>query len=65
MGRWNPVLFMGGECQLDPCNEQWDQITIFWIDQEPPDPDDYASKSDWLTAWQLWEHHYPELAAAI
>jgi len=65
MYRWNPILFTGGERQLDQCNERWDQITIFWIDQEPPDPDDYASKSDWLKQWQLWELHHPELAAAI
>lgn len=62
---WNPALFTGGERQREPLDEKWDQITLFWIDEEPPDPDDYSSKSDWLAQWQLWEQHYPELAAAI
>ncbi len=65
MSAWNPVLFTGGDRQHEQLNDRWDQITIFWIDEEPPDPDDYSHRSQWLTAWQQWEQQHPDLSAAI
>lgn len=40
------------------------QFTIFPED-EPPDPDDFETKEDYLAAWVEWESQYPELAEAI
>jgi hypothetical protein len=62
---WNPSLFTGGEREVDTLNSRYDQITIFWVDEEPPDPDDYLDITSWLTAWESWENQYPSLAAEI
>lgn len=40
------------------------QLTIF-AEDEPPDPDDFETKEDYLAAWVEWEYQYPEIAEAF
>ncbi len=56
---WNPLLFQGSRFQA----EDTGQLTIFWVDEEPPDPDDHPS--DYESAFQAWAVHFPVLAAAL
>ncbi|MEM8603512.1 MAG: hypothetical protein AAGF24_06715 [Cyanobacteria bacterium P01_H01_bin.121] len=58
---WNPALFNGAERQ----QEDTGQLLIFFVDVDPPDPDDFGSHSAFERAWQRWEQEQPELAAAI
>jgi hypothetical protein len=48
---WNPKDFE----PLDFIAEPTGQLTIFWIDIEPPDPDDFSSIPEFESAWKQWE----------
>jgi hypothetical protein len=56
---WNPYLFQGARFQ----SEDTGQLTIFWVDEEPPDPDDHPH--DYTAAFLHWASIHPELAAAL
>ncbi|MEM8602456.1 MAG: hypothetical protein AAGF24_01290 [Cyanobacteria bacterium P01_H01_bin.121] len=58
---WNPALFTGSDRQ----QEEDGQFLIFWIDIDPPDPDDYTNPKQFERAWEQWAREHPELAAAI
>lgn len=61
---WNPALFTGGDRQIDQ-TEWGQQITIFWVEVDLPDPDDYQTLQSFEKAWQKWEKQQPELAKEI
>ena len=55
------ILFTDPPRQIEPDG----QLLIFWVDEEPPDPDDFKSLGEYEKQYQVWAETYPELNQAI
>ena len=55
------ILFTDPPRQIEPDG----QLLIFWVDEEPPDPDDFKSLREYENQYKIWAETYPELNQAL